>query len=267
MIQPLPQTPSLTTPLLDAFSPSDLLSSFQSDAFKFEGYLFKKGAPGATPLSSLLSSRYKKRWLRLDVVRGNKQQKLFGASATLLYFECHNSVKTKGQIDINTISSVDTKSNDGPTDFPLNITTSVRTYSLCCASSTEQTLWRSALEKLLNTLSMEAVLEVVHRAPPLPPLSISPATLTSLSMAEDLHKIRVKANQLALTALPANLFTSESDSSESDSSEFSSFGATSSTPDRGPVPLLQPTALGGAQVMTVDGLLADAKKAEPLFAK
>jgi hypothetical protein len=67
-------------------------------------------------------------------VKGRKLQKQLGLTATLLYYETHNSIKSKGEIDVQSITQVDVEANDGPSEFALNITTRSRVWRFSCDS-------------------------------------------------------------------------------------------------------------------------------------
>ena len=81
--------------------------------------------------------------MKLDVVKEKKLQKQLGLTATLLYYESHNSIKKNGEIDVQSITQVDTEKNDGPSEFSLNITTKTRVWKFSCDSEVERQVWKS----------------------------------------------------------------------------------------------------------------------------
>ncbi|GMI43382.1 hypothetical protein TrCOL_g112 [Triparma columacea] len=226
--------------------------------FTHEGYLYKQGQHGVgtrTLTKIIQGGLYKRRWLKLDVVKEKKLQKQLGLTATLLYYESHNSIKKNGEIDVQSITQVDTEKNDGPSEFSLNITTKTRVWKFSCDSEVERQVWKSALEKLLNMLSISSVLSVIHDVPPLPPLPVSPSTLEFLHTALKLQNVRAKAEREERALLSEGVLSSNA--------EFVSFGAVSS--EMRSTPLTQPTGVSGNEVMKVETLVKEALLAEPSY--
>ena len=172
-----------------------LLSRFTSVNFTHSSYLHKRGSKART-LTKLAGTLYKRRYLRLAVVRGAKQRQQLGVTATLLYFDTHESLKPKGEIPIQDILAVDTTANDGLTEFYLNITTENRVWQFSCDSDTVQKLWIGALTSLLNMLALEAVTTTVQE------IDISPVQSTEDGGPNEGNDNRNSEESLTPASLP-----------------------------------------------------------------
>ncbi|GMH77458.1 hypothetical protein TrLO_g6505 [Triparma laevis f. longispina] len=224
----------------------EVLEDFEGTSYSMFGAVHKRRPEDQDRVMKLvpkfIAGMYKRRYLKLIVTQAK--------GPTLHYFQGKASAEPKGSVDVQNIMKVDTHVNDGPTSFPINITTTTRKYFFSVDTLTEQKLWKAALSKVLNKLSLDAIMDVFHKITYAKQnkLNVAESTVETMDFAQKLTQIREKAEEVIKERCVKNVLLAE------DYNEYGRSGL-----------LMQPHI--NSSNASVKNLLEDAKLANKGFVK